>query len=304
MKYYFILQWKMLNRYLDNFGLNIYLAYPALLVLFVLSSVYFLKEVQYASYLYALIPLIFIGRLSGRDKNDFLITCFSNRQYLQVRMLEHLIICLPFLIFLWIKAHHIESILLLFSALGLALFNPSKRTAFVLPTAFKKNPFEFIVGFRKSIVLLSLLYLIGIIAVVVDNFNLGMVSLYGIFISCFSFYLLPEKKFYVWISNTSPKKFLIAKAQIALLYSSYLTLPFVILLSAAFPESVWAVLLLQCIGYLVVFMGLCSKYANYPDEIILPESMMMILCIVFPPLLLAMIPYFYIKSQQKLKEIL
>jgi len=51
-------------------------------------------------------------------------------------------------------------------------------------------------------------------------------------------------------------------------------------------------------------MGLCSKYANYPDEIILPESMMMILCIVFPPLLLAMIPYFYIKSQQKLKEIL
>ena len=65
MKEYFLLQFKMLNRKMIDFGLPLLIGYALLPFVFVLLIV---LKTEFAVYAYGLIAFSFISKLSERDK--------------------------------------------------------------------------------------------------------------------------------------------------------------------------------------------------------------------------------------------
>jgi hypothetical protein len=57
-------------------------------------------------------------------------------------------------------------------------------------------------------------------------------------------------------------------------------------------------------GMAFLWTVILAKYAAYPREINLPEFTFIAVCVYFPPLLLALLPYFYMKSVKKLSLLL
>ena len=63
-------------------------------------------------------------------------------------------------------------------------------------------------------------------------------------------------------------------------------------------------LIAALIGFAFLMLIILAKYAAYPAEMNLPEGIMIALCLIFPPLLLGLIPFFYRKAVNKLTFLL
>ena len=120
----------------------------------------------------------------------------------------------------------------------------------------------------------------------------------------FSYYVRPENDYFVWIFNVSSKQFLFQKIKTGLLFSSMLSLPIALVLGSSYPANVEVILLSISMGYFFLITMILAKYASYPYEIGLPEVIIIVASVFFPPLLLAIIPYFFIKSTKRLTRIL
>lgn len=304
MKYYFTLQYKMLNRQLTDFGINPAVAYLLITLLFITVSKYLFNKAGYIAYVYALIPLILVTMLGEVKRNEFLKSCFSKSRYNRIRLIENSLAAIPFSLFLIYEQKHLIAAILFVLANLLSFISLSKSYNFTIPTPFFKYPFEFTVGFRNSIYLIIAAYILAIIAIVNGNFNLGIFAMITLLLCCMSFYITPEPSFYVWTYSLDSKSFIWNKIKVLTLYTTALCFPLTIILAIFFFDKVWLIIGLQGLGYLYILTALLSKYANFPKQIILPEVIILGISIVFPPLLFILIPYFYIKSQKRLKEIL
>ena len=211
MKAYFQLQIKILNRRMIDFGLPILIGYTILPFVFVLLSNYLFEKTEFANYVYGLSALIFISKLSEPKRNDFLKSIFNTYNYKKLRIVENLIYCLPFTLFLIYQKQFVFSIVLNLCVIIIMLFNFSANLNAVIPTPFGKKPFEFTAGFRKSFYVFPIAYFLTYISVSVGNFNLGIFSMLLIGIICFSYYSKIENDYFVWNYNLSPKEFLIEK---------------------------------------------------------------------------------------------
>jgi hypothetical protein len=198
MKEYFILQYKMTNRKLKDFGLNPILGYLLILTSFLVLSIYLFHKTEFAQYAYILISLALTAKLSEIGRNDFLKLCFSDKHYKLVRVVENFAASLPFLIFLLYKQTLIGSVILIVVSLLLGLSSFKTSLNFTIPTPFYKKPFEFTVGFRNTFYIFPIAYILTFIAISVDNFNLGIFSLLLIFMVVIGFYPKPENEYFVW----------------------------------------------------------------------------------------------------------
>ena len=217
--------------------------------------------------------------------------------------MENLIIVLPFAIFLICKHQFYLTALLIAITVLIALLNFKTTYNFTIPTPFYKKPFEFTVGFRNTFFMFFIAYGLTIIAVVVDNFNLGIFSLLLIFLTILGYYLKPENEYFVWSYSFTPAKFLFEKIKTAFLFSLYLCLPVLFLLSIFYFEQVGILLLCTLLGYLYLTTLILAKYSAYPDEINLIQAIIMVICLI-PPMLIIAIPFFFSKSVNQLKEFL
>ncbi|MDR2145396.1 MAG: hypothetical protein LBE91_02915 [Tannerella sp.] len=218
-----------------------------------------------------------------------------------VRMLENLTVALPFVIFLVCKQQFYPVIILIVLNIIMALSNFKTTHSFTIPTPFYKKPFEFTVGFRNTFFLFPIAYGLTVIAVTVGNFNLGIFSLLLIFLTVLSYYVKYENEYFVWSYSLSPAKFLMEKISIAFSFSFYLCIPIVILLSVIFFEYIGILLFSTLLGYLYLVTIILAKYTAYPDEMNFAQAILLVICIFFPPMLIAVIPYFANKSVSKLK---
>jgi hypothetical protein len=175
---------------------------------------------------------------------------------------------------------------------------------FTLPTPFFKRPFEFSVGFRNTFYLFIIAYLLTFIAIFYDNFNLGVFALLMVIVIPFSYYLTPENDYFVWIFNCSPKQFLLTKIKTGILYSSMLSFPIALVLGYRYFTNIEVILLSIFLGYFYLIAMVLAKYASYPNEIGFPEVTIIITSLFFPPMLFAIIPYFFIRSTKRLTSIL
>ncbi len=302
--YYLSLQHKMLNRHIKAFGLPIAVGYILGIGAFIFIAYLLFIRVKYAAYLLISIALMLLSKTSKVNRNDFLKTCFPPSKYKKIRLLENLILSLPFILFLLYQSKIIEAIILLFGTLGFALININPQVNFTLPTPFSKKPFEFSVGFRKTIVFILFAYFLVFMAIKVDNFNLGAFSFVIIFGLSLIYHIEPEKEFFVWIFAASPKQFLLKKLLTAFKFSMLLSLPIIGLLITFFIDKWWIICIIPLVGYIYLATFILLKYVAFPKEINIPQVILFVISIAFPPFLLILIPYFYTKAIKNLQSIL
>jgi len=286
-------------------GFHPFIAYLLLFVVFtVFSIILFSLKTTFLQYIYLLLPLYISFSYAEPGRNDFLKICFRDKTYKLIRIIENLIVAMPFVVFLLCKQLFLMAILLtVFMIISVAITTRT-RFSFVIPTPFAKNPFEFTIGFRNTFYLFAFAYGLVIIALVVDNFNLGVFALIlTLSVPC-SFYVKPENPYYVWQYNLSPTRFLFYKMKTALIYLSVLSFPVILVLSFFYIEN--AVILLLCflLGYALLMLFLLIKYAVFPDEASILEGVVIVSCFIFPPLLLVMIPYYFNRSVKQLQTLL
>ncbi len=301
---YFRLQYKIIIRRCKDAGIPPIAAYTMLPVVFIaLSSLLFYKT-EFAAYIYVLLALTFVGKLSERRRNDFIKVCFGNAHHKRIRLAENFICSLPFLIYLWYAQYHAIALVLFTASMVLAIINLHTTSQFVIPTPFSKRPFEFATGFRNTFYFFSAAYMLTFISVSVSNFNLGLFAMLLVYIIASGFYTKPEPEYYVWIHSHSARQFLLSKIQTALLFSFLLVLPIALVLSFFYFQSTGLILLLLLAGSAFLTYMICSKYAAYPDEFNITQAILLALCIGFPPLLVVFIPYTFLKSENRLRALL
>lgn len=302
--HYFKLQVNLFNRKLVDFGISLVLGYPLIMVCFYLGSNYLFKNIESAQYFYPLIPLGLIFKLSETERNTFLRHIYSLPNYYAIRILENSLVALPFTLFLIYKSFYLESIAALLISLLMSLFIINRSSNYVIPTPFSKKPFEFCVGFRKNFVVFPMLILVAFIAIKVNNLNLGIASICGSLLIACNFYLKPENPYFVWIYKQTPNDFLKNKLIEGLKNVILLSLPNLILIGIAFYQNLDEVSLFYFLGLLFFSVTILMKYAAFPNEIGVPQAIIIAISLYVPLLLVLLIPYFYRDAIIKLKTYL
>ena len=304
MKEYLLLQCRMNNRKLRDAGLPPVLGYVLIVAAFVGLSYYLFSKSQYAQYIYPLLALTLLSPLAETRRCEFLKTTFGDAQYRQLRILENLILVLPFVLFLLYKQVFLLAGVLPVAAALLALNTYSSSLQYTIPTPFGRKPFEFAVGFRGTFFLYIIAYGLAGIAAAVGNFNLGIFALLMVFAITLSYYSTPEDEYYVWQHSYSPKAFLFMKYKTAVQYATLLSLPALAILGIAFYTDIHYILLFQILGYAYIACMIAAKYSAYPNEMNVPQAVLLAFAICFPPVLLIVFPYFLSRAMQRLQPIL
>ncbi|WP_107037202.1 ABC transporter permease [Brumimicrobium mesophilum] len=304
MKEYLNLQFILLNRKIDEIGLQPVMGYILAAALFFGSSLYLFSKTPYADYIYAFVVFGLISKLNNTQRIDFLKTVFAVNNYRKIRITENLIIAFPFLLYLIYEQSFIVSFVLIFACFFQSIFDVKSNLNFTLPTPFGKVPFEFPVGFRKTFLVFPIAYFITYQSIQVENFNLGIFSIFLITIVVFSFYAKPENEIYVWNFSCSPKQFIFRKIGTGIMFLSLLIFPTTASLLLFFQEEYTTTLFFSLLSLLYIIAMILAKYSVFPNAMNLPESILLLACVFFPPLLLAVIPLFYFKSITQLNHIL
>jgi hypothetical protein len=304
MKEYFALQFAMTNRRFRDAGVVPIFAYSILAIGFFLLSTYLFKTTEFALYIYPFLSINLIGRLSETRRCEFLIVCFGDNQFKKIRIAENLICTIPFISFLLYKQLIIPIVFILLIAIILALLDFRTTFNYTIYTPFSTRPFEFTAGFRNAFPLFLTAYVLVVVAANLNNFNLGVFSLIIVFGSSLSFYLSTENEYFVWNYSLNPRNFLLNKIRTALLYSSALAIPIVVLLSFYFQQNIGLLSILLLIGWSWVICAIVTKYSSYPNEINIPNGILLALCLALPPMLIILTPILFYKAEKRLKTTL
>ena len=304
IKAYFHLQYTMANRKLKEMGFTPAVAYLLITGLFLAFSVLLFGKISYVQYIYWVVPLPFFSHLSNRQRNDFLKVNFLERQYKIIRLIENLLVAFPFALFLCWKQCFLAIIPLFISSILYSMLKTKRVGRFVLPTPFSKHPFEFSVGFRNTFYLFPLAYYLTAMAILHDNFNLGVIALGFVILIVCSFYFRADNVYYIWIFNLSPARFLRYKIKKALLYTFVLCAPILLSLNILYFENTWILWLVFLLGCMFLMTVIFTKYATFPDDIGIGEVLLLMVSAAFFPLLFVMIFYFKNKAIEKLNSVL
>ncbi len=304
MTFYFLLQFKMLNRRLADFGLPPMIAYFLFPIAFVVLSNHLFSKIEFATYIYTTIAMGLSLKLSDRKRNTFLKSSFNNKDYLKLRMLENITLSLPFIGFLIYKQEFIPVMVNVIIAIALTFVNFNIGFNHTIPTPFHKRPFEFAVGFRKTYFIFPIAYVLMAIAIYVANFNLGIASMLLVFLVSISYYSKLENEYYIWNYNLTAQAFLSRKIKTGIYNVSLLSIPIVIPLSFYFYDHFLLLALFFLLGQIYLIAVILAKYSSYPNAMHLPQGILIALSFVFPPILVAILPYFYFQSTKNLNSIL
>ncbi|MDI9309751.1 MAG: hypothetical protein QM535_06015 [Limnohabitans sp.] len=304
LQHYFKLQFNLISRKLVDFGISAMLGYPLIAIFFYLGSNYLFQKIEFAHYLYPLIPVGLALNLSEAERNTFLKYVYSPTNYFSIRIVENCFVALPFSIYLIYKGWYLESLAPLLLTMAIILFNTNKSSNVVIPTPFSKKPFEFCVGFRRNFIVFPILLLVAFIAIKVNNLNLGIASICGSLLVASNFYLKPESPYFVWIYNLTPNAFLKNKLVEGLKNVILLSLPSLLLICITFYQNLDEISLFYFLGLLFFSVIILMKYAAFPNEIGIPQVIIIVISLYVPPLLVLLIPYFYREAIIKLKTYL
>jgi hypothetical protein len=304
MKAYFILQFKMLNRQLTEWGIEPVIGYVVGLFVFIGISIKLFEKTQFAEYIYIVLASSLVIKLNEINRNDFLKLCYSKTEYSKIRIIENLIVSIVFIFFLLFQEKYLSSMLLFITVCLFSLVDLKTKSSFTLPTPFYKYPFEFTVGFRSNYFIYFFAYFLTFMGISVGNLNLGIFSLILTLLSCLNYYTNSEHEFYVWIFSLTPKEFIRYKLKNIIRYSTILCLPIIISLSIFFYTKIDIIVGFQFLGYLFIFTTMLAKYSVFPEKLNIRFGIVFALTVWLPPLLLLIIPYLYLQSTKKLKETL
>lgn len=299
MKYYFHLQLLRFHRLLRASGFHPVPAYVLLMAIFIVASQLIVNSIERGSWIYTLLAIYLFLKTQN---NKFSSLIFSKHQLRKLHLFEGAVFSVPFFVMLSLSQFFLEGVILIFSILISTRFSINTQLSIAVPTPFYKQPFEFITGFRKTWVVVFIAYGLCSIALTVGNFNLAIFSIALVYLNLITFYAEPEPKFFVWMHSMTPKEFLLTKIKTALFFSALLTGPFIAALYLLFPENWVVTTFLFLTGPLLPTMGILNKYSYFPSRSELIQSILIGVSLLFPPLLLLIIPYLINKATTNLKD--
>ncbi len=302
--FYFELQYKMFKRHLVDFGIHPVIGQALIVLVFIGSSIKLFNYSNYAGYGFTLAGIFVVSLCSEPRRNAFLKSIYPVKSFMILRLIENVVISSPFiLVLICYQKYWLALLMILFASL-LSRYTAHLLMTFIIPTPFFKYPFEFTVGFRNTYLAIIFAYFLTCMSIRVGNFNLGAFSMVMIFLICCSYYVQLEHEFYIWIHRASPKLFLVQKLKIAITYCTWLCLPIMLALGIVFPVELKTLLIVLLIGLLYLMASVLSKYASYPHNPTLAQIVLIAITILFPPLIILVMIFFYFKSIHRLKQIL
>ena len=288
-----------------EFGINPVIVYILLLGLFIgfVKALYYRAE-GYAAWVLIGACLMAQMPLCNKERSDFLQTTFGKGKKTKIRIIENLIISLSFVVALLLNQCFNQVAIIITLSIVSSLVTFKENAGFVIPTPFAKHPFEFTAGFRYTFYLIALVYTITVIAMNVNNLNLGLATIVAVYLIAASYYSKPENEYYVWIFAKTPRKFLRYKVLQAIKNAFFMALPPIALLSICYFSEILLILIAIAAGTIFLITMILAKYSSFPDGIGMSVTIMLILVLMFPPSVLVAIPYFYYRSINKLKPFL
>jgi hypothetical protein len=302
--HYFSLQYRLLNRRIRDTGFILWLFYPLALVIFNSLSHLIFQRISYAAYVYTFLGLLMTSGMSEVKRNEFLHICYPKKIFFQIRMMENLIIILPFLTYLIFRKNYVPAVILPAFSLALAFTRVRIPESKPIPTPFSRYPFEFAAGFRNSLPVIIAAYCLTGIGIQVGNHHLALFSLVVLYLTILTYFVKPEPDVYVWMYPLPPASFLWRKIRRALLQSLVLNALPAIAIGMADITQLNIVLLTVTVGALFLVMIILAKYAAFPNEMNMAQAIVLAVCFSFPPLVMLTIPYFFYQSVQRLNQYL
>ncbi|MBL4708013.1 MAG: hypothetical protein JKY48_06185 [Flavobacteriales bacterium] len=304
MKYYFLIQFRRLIRHIQDFGVHPIFGLIVIGLLFLgLSLILFDFLPDYAAYIIVFLAVNIFFTLSNIKNKEFLKLSFTKKEFKQLRLLENSLASIPFLFVFLIQFELLFAGALILIALFTANMEFSKRFNYSFPTPFSKHPFEFSRGFRKSILIYPLAYILTIIGVSVGNMNLGIFAILLLGLSNAHFYSFTEPDYYVWVYREGARKVLSQKFKKGLSNLFIGIIPILILLLIFFPDGVIYPLITIALSGLFLMANMVLKYAHFPRNFEVIQAILLPLTFLFPPLLFAIIPYYYSKAIQQINAL-
>ena len=300
MKYYFELQYTRTLRMIRDLGIDPYIGILIGIGQFVFISFIIFKRVAYPQYIYSFLSLLFVIPLGNTSRNAFLKSIFLKTNYFYLRLFENIIWVFPFCIYLIIRKEYLIAVATLVVSAILSLFNKINQPKIVIPSPFSRNPYEFTIGFRRTYLLFFIIFILGGISIRYDNFNLGIFSLLILFLLCCTFYSVRDPIFYVWIHAQTPKKFLLRKIKTGLSYTCWLSVVIAIPLFYVWPEKGLLIMITMLIGFLYLILIILSVFVNYPVPSTVSQKVQVVISMLFPPLLIFIIPNLYFQALRRL----
>ncbi len=304
LSYFFRLQVKRMHRTIEDWGLNPWLIYIGAPLLFAGASIALFSRTTYANWIYVGLAAAVLAQLSGSERLGFLRKVFDRPTYWRIRMLENTLMILPFMAFLLYRGEAWFGLCLLVLAVAALPLRIGSTGTTALPTPFSGHPFEFAVGFRTSVGVLLIAYILMIVGIWVGNGHLSIATLPLVVLVCSNYYAWSEPSLYVWIYRLSPRSFLWLKVRTAFRHLAILLLPMVLAVACFFSDDWLAVLAVVAIGYGYIALAVLAKYTAFPGGVSVPQGVFMVLSFVFPPLLLVSVPYFLRRAINNISLIL
>jgi len=304
MKFYFHLQMQRLFRWLKHRGVHPVFALVVGVVLFLLLSNFLFYKTVLAKWIYPVLPIIIVLALSATNRNDLLKTIFDRASYILARVMENGIVVLPFVLYLIYEGEYLVSLTLITIALLLSYYTSRQNWNKTIPTPFKKFPFEFIVGFRKTFWFIIMAYFLIVKGMQVDNYNLSLFGLFLLFLCSMTYYGKAEDEYFVWIYNVNAITFLKKKLFTSLICISILTILGLVMLLLGFPKNLWITLGVYILGYVFLTSMIVVKYSAFPHEMNVPQALLYAISLILPPMLFITIWIFYSQSKKRLEPIL
>jgi len=105
-----------------------------------------------------------------------------------------------------------------------------------------------------------------------------------VFMVVLSYYSKLENEYYIWSFNLSPKQFLTDKMKTGLFNTTLMCIPILIALGIFFSAELETLLtfLIMCYAYLATLI--LAKYSVYPNEMNIPQGVLIAISLIFPPL--------------------
>ncbi len=304
MQDYFLLQYRMINRHLSEFGLHPTLGHIFGALIFAGFTAYLWYVSTYAPYLYALIGISMTILFSETGRVNFIKQWFSKSDFQKIRALENLIVILPFVVGLLVSTQWWLALVVICISLLLSFGSVNGSLNFVLPTPFSRYPFEFAVGFRKNVLAFLFAVFLLIMAILYTNANLGLFAVALVILICLGFYMLSEPAYLVWVHHMKPPAFIWHKIKLAIVNVTILVLPIAVTFTFFFPDHSQYLGIIYPLGLLYLITALLGKYAFFPITMNLPQGLLMAFSFLFPPMLLFLLPYFYRRCIHQLNPIL
>ncbi len=303
LKQYFSIQFTRLVRYFEERGFSVVLAIVLVIALFAGGTYLLDQRTSFAPWVILGIQVVLLFPLTSKKRYDHLQLIFKSKKVFKVRALENLLISIPFMVSLAVIDWKVAFASFL-PVLFLALKMKYRVLPFSLPTPFQKIPVYFPSGFRKYLFGHLLTIVVAVFGISIQNYNLGIFSIVLNWLFIFGYFGKVEPLEYVWIYAKSPKKYLLTKVKEGIVASSIIILPFVLIFIVVDWTTWYIPLLIYVIGLINLINLILASYVSFPDEITLPNGILIAISLMLPPLAIVGIGYFYSKARFNLKTVL